>query len=90
MLLGIGVVVTAYTLANILCLVLQCVPLKRIWDPTVPARCFNLLPVFLACAGLNIATDLAMFGLPIPTLWALHLSTWKRVQLIMIFLLGGW
>ena len=79
----------AYTIANIVCLLLQCVPLRKIWDLTVDGRCFNLLPVFITCASLNIATDLAMFGMPMPKLWALKVSTWKRLQLMTIFLVGG-
>lgn len=86
---AIGSVITAYTIVQIVCVVLHCIPFRALWDPQVPARCINLDDVFILCASLNIGTDVAILCLPMPELWKLKVSTRQKVQLTSMFLLGG-
>ena len=84
-------VILAYTTAQVICLLIQCIPLSLIWnfDTTVEGKCFQVGSVLLVCAAMNIVTDLAIFALPIPKLWALQIGSRQKYQLISIFLLGA-
>ena len=43
----------------------------------------------MACAALNVFTDLVILILPIPIVWSLQLPKRQRLVLIGIFSLGG-
>lgn len=43
---------------------------------------------FIASATLNFATDIYILIIPLPLVWKLHLSTNKRIGLILIFATG--
>ena len=88
-LLAIGSVILAYTLVQIICVIVHCIPFAALWDPTVPARCINLDDVILVCSSFNIATDVAILCVPMPELWNLKVTTRQKIQLSVIFLLGG-
>ena len=65
-------------------------PVSAVWDPTVPnPRCIDLDKGLIVCSSINIATDVIMLTLPLPKLWALKISTEKKIQLMGIFLLGS-
>ena len=86
---AIGSLITAFTIVQIVCAVLHCVPIRALWNPQVPGRCIDLDDVFILCGSLNIATDIAILCLPMPELWKLQVSNTRRAQLTFMFLLGG-
>lgn len=85
-----GIIMSAYTITQIICVIIHCVPFAALWDPKVPAHCIDLDDVILVCSSLNIATDVAILILPMPQLWNLKITTRQKLQLTFIFLLGGW
>ena len=86
---AIGSLITAYTIVQIVCAVLHCVPIRALWDPQVLGRCINIDDVFILCGSLNIATDIVILFLPMPELWKLQVSNTRKAQLTFMFLLGG-
>ena len=86
---AIGSILTSYTIVQIVCVVLHCIPIRALWEPQIPARCINLDDVLVVCGSLNIGTDVAILCSPMPELWKLKISTRRRIQLITMFLLGG-
>ena len=86
---AIGSVITAYTIIQIVCVILHCIPVRALWETQVPAHCINLDDVFITCGSLNIGTDIAILCLPMPDLWKLKVSTRQKVQLTFMFLLGS-
>lgn len=79
---GIAVAITAYTLT--LCIITggPCNPLKS--GTTV-----CLENVALSHAVLNIASDLAVVAVPIPTIHGLHLSLKQKISLGCLLALGS-
>jgi len=67
----------------------SCYPIASNWDPTVKGHCIQLSTVVVICSILNIITDIAILALPMPFLWRLQMSWTRKIQLIGIFLLGG-
>ncbi|KAL4995489.1 hypothetical protein BDV10DRAFT_174606 [Aspergillus recurvatus] len=68
--------------------IFSCVPVSHAWDVSSPGRCWmpGVLPY--TSGALSSATDLYVLLLPIRTLWALNITTWKRVRLAAVFSLG--
>ena len=84
-----GSVISLYTLVQIVCGIVHCIPITALWDPTVPAYCINLDDVILVCSAFNIATDVAILVIPMPELWNLRITRRQKLQMTFLFLLGG-
>ncbi|KAL4985185.1 hypothetical protein BDW68DRAFT_189860 [Aspergillus falconensis] len=59
------------------------------WDKTVDGHCFNFSVYFLVIELVDMLIDLAIIGLPIPTVLRLHMSLRKRLAVASIFLLSA-
>ncbi|RDW93166.1 uncharacterized protein DSM5745_00488 [Aspergillus mulundensis] len=68
---------------------LNCIPVARFWDPTVPGSCISSKGLWFSNASMHIATDLAILVIPIPALAKLELPRKQKVALISIFAVGG-
>ncbi|PKS12632.1 hypothetical protein jhhlp_000840 [Lomentospora prolificans] len=82
------VIVGAWGLSQLLIGLLMCRPIQGFWDSTVEATCIPNYPQFYINAAGNIATDIAVFLLPIPVIKHLNLARTQRMILIGIFSLG--
>lgn len=84
-----GTVLSAYTLVQIVFVIMHCIPFTALWDPTVPAHCINVDEAILVCGAFNFATDLAILIMPMPELWKLKITRKQKLQITFLFLLGG-
>ncbi|KAL4759500.1 uncharacterized protein BDW70DRAFT_161601 [Aspergillus foveolatus] len=84
----IGILVTYGTWA-VLSGFLNCIPVARFWDPTIPGSCLSSKALWFSNASMHIATDLAILVIPIPALYSLDLPRKQKVALIAIFAVGG-
>ncbi|PIA98794.1 hypothetical protein CB0940_02363 [Cercospora beticola] len=79
-----------FSLVLMLCLAFACIPLKRVWDPTITeGHCINRGNVFMATAGLNAATDIIMLFLPMPIVFKLQVPRVQKIGLVVIFSVGS-
>jgi len=86
---GIGVIVIIFWISSVFAIIFTCVPVEAAWDYTITdAKCIHILDYFYTCAGVNIATDLLLCFLPLPTIWKLHMPKAQRVVVCFIFGLG--
>lgn len=67
---------------------LQCMPLRKSWDPETPGKCLDLVLFFNVSFGIKLATDLVLFFLPIPMLRSLKISRGKKIGVMFMFSLG--
>ena len=67
---------------------LNCVPVARFWDRTVPGNCLSFEALWFFNAGMNIATDVALMILPMPLLSQLQLPRMQKFALIGVFAVG--
>ena len=86
---SLGAFTLAYSVALLLSSVLQCIPLRALYDPHTSGKCVKLVPAFTICGIFNTMTDIVMLGLPLPQLWKLQIKTVQKLQLTGMFLLGG-
>ncbi|CAI4218920.1 unnamed protein product [Parascedosporium putredinis] len=82
------VIVTAWGLSQLLIGLLMCRPIQGFWDASVEAKCIPNYPQFYINAAGNIATDIAVFLLPLPVIKHLNLPRTQRLILFGIFSLG--
>ncbi|KAM0122622.1 hypothetical protein ACP6JC_000689 [Aspergillus fumigatus] len=69
---------------EIIVVILQCRPVQAAWTP-IPAKCLNLTLFYYVSFGIKLATDIAIFVLPIPPLLRLRVrGLQKFVTLITI------
>ena len=66
---------------------IQCIPLKALWDPSVPGTCFPLA-ANIAAAVLHNVTDFIIFLFPIPTLLPLRIPKKQKIGLVLVFSLS--
>lgn len=84
-----GGIITVYGTWAILSAFLNCVPVARFWDPTVPGHCLAYKPLRYSNASLNIMTDIVILIMPIPALKPLDLPLRQKVGCCCVFALGG-
>lgn len=86
--LVIGVLIGCWTLSQLLTVIFSCSPIRKFWDRDMPGTCIPNLPLWYINAAGNVATDLAIFVLPLPVLKNLNLPRPQKILLMGIFSLG--
>ena len=87
--LAVGSVVVAYTIAQGLSTIFQCIPFDSLWDQSISARCINLNLQPLIMGIINVVTDVVIYAIPMGPIWKLNLPTARKWQLSGLFLVGG-
>ncbi|KAJ5124258.1 uncharacterized protein N7515_008083 [Penicillium bovifimosum] len=68
-----------------------CIPIDQFWNPVEHVRrahCLPEGPVWFVNAGIQVATDLVILGLPMPLLWHLNLPRRQKWGIMVVFSLG--
>jgi hypothetical protein len=87
---GTGVVVVVFWISSIFAIIFTCVPVQAAWDFTIrDDRCIQILDYFYVSAAFNIATDLLLCFLPLPTIWNLGMPRLQRVIVCLLFSMGS-
>ncbi|KAI0965936.1 hypothetical protein F4678DRAFT_467077 [Xylaria arbuscula] len=90
--LGILVLIVLWTLAFFLATVLECngQNLNLLWKSivTFKTQCQKYKTIQLAHCVTDVATDLIVLSLPLPSIWALHTSIRQKVVISLMFLIG--
>lgn len=85
----IGLAWICYTLGTILAAFLVCQPLPYYWDTTIAGgHCGDEFLSYVLTGSINIATDVMVLLLPIPSLMSLEMSLSRKLTLIATFACG--
>jgi hypothetical protein len=85
---GIGGFVVAWVVTCTFMFVFICVPVAKVWDPTLPGHCIDQVGTWIANAASTILTDVAILALPIPQVWKLQLRKPEKIGVTVAFGLG--
>jgi len=67
-----------------------CRPIAFNWDKTIPdGKCGDNIAAFLSQTAINIAIDIAIFILPLPSLWSLQMPFAKKFGIWIMFSVGA-
>lgn len=77
-----------YTITTF-CEIFACSPIAKAWDPLITeGHCLPTLVFINASSAINSISDIAILILPQTVIWKLQLSTKKKAQVSIIFLVG--
>ena len=66
-----------------------CIPIKAIWDVTVPGKCINHKVSLMMGASFNSLSDICILIMPQRAIWNMESMSWKKKWgLSALFLLG--
>lgn len=68
---------------------LQCQPVAKFWDSSIPGTCVNKAATYYANAAINIAQDISLVMLPFFMLRHLAMPKREKISLMAILALGG-
>lgn len=84
-----ALIVIVFWITSVFCIIFTCVPIQAAWDYSIEdARCIDILAYFYTVAGVNIATDLLLCFVPLPTVWRLQMPKAQRVVVCVLFGMG--
>lgn len=66
---------------------LTCIPVAVVY-PAMAGKCLNTLLIWYITAGMSMVTDLAIFCIPLHSVWKLQLPLRQKVMVMGIFCLG--
>ena len=77
-----------WSLATILIGYLICTPLSKLWTETTAGHCGSATAAYISLGVLDVVLDMAVFALPIPSLYKLQVSKHRKIALAATFALG--
>ncbi|KAK4152193.1 hypothetical protein C8A00DRAFT_35104 [Chaetomidium leptoderma] len=80
--------VALWSTANILQVFLICRPFAKTYSLTAEGVCGDQVASFIAIGAFNIISDVIILTLPLPTVWALKMSTPSKLGITGVFLIG--
>jgi len=81
-------VVGVWGVSQLFLTIFQCWPVSGFWDKDINHTCLPMAPQWYVHAAGNIATDIAIFILPIPVLHTLSLPLVEKILIFFVFGLG--
>ncbi|PWY69041.1 integral membrane protein [Aspergillus sclerotioniger CBS 115572] len=84
----VGTIVILWALSVSIAGVLNCVPVHKFWDRTVPGHCVDTVSYYYGQQIPNILTDVVLLVMPLKSVWALPISKAQRLLLSGVFLVG--
>lgn len=88
--IAMGVVLANWVATGIIATFTICQPFAFKWDKTIEdGKCANLMAAYKYISIPNIVTDIAILVLPVPSLWKLHTSKWRKIGIFVTFATGG-
>lgn len=82
------VLIIGYAIASIIATIVQCIPISRVFDKTVPGTCINLTIFWFANGIANVLGDGVILILPLGEIKNLHLPRRQKWGLYLVFALG--
>ena len=87
---AVGIFTILWTVASIVAGVAMCIPIEKLWDPTITGGvCIPLAPIGLAITSSHIATDFIILFMPAPLVLKLKTTRKKKILVISTFVVGG-
>lgn len=69
--------------------IFQCVPREKIWNPTVPGRCYSVQGILVGTAIFNVVLNCTILALPLIVLKKLQMKRRKKITVCAVFAVAG-
>lgn len=84
-----GVVIALNGISIVITILALCRPISYRWNPAMHGHCGDRMAFYRFASIPNIASDVAVLLLPLPTLFKLKMSSQKKAGVILTFLTGS-
>ena len=85
----VGAFVIANFIGGLVSVFQYCKPIAHFWDPLgVPGHCSNLPLTITMDSMLLLITDLIIYMMPMPVIWKLRMTTRRKIEITLMFLVG--
>ncbi|KAI1662759.1 hypothetical protein F4813DRAFT_341794 [Daldinia decipiens] len=68
---------------------LQCQPVAKIWQDSIPGHCLDTESLFLIGSIADVVMDFVILALPLPAIIGLQMPLSRKLELVVLFALGG-
>lgn len=86
---GVSIVTMLWSISMFIERLLVCNPPAKLWDPSIPGFCVNSQIVIIFAESINSLLDFVMIGMAIYVVQKLNIGTAQKLQLSIIFGIGG-
>jgi len=83
-----AIVSVVFGLSSILAILLSCMPIAKLWRPSMSGQCINNQAFYYANGGFMIFNDIFLYLLPIIIVRGVQISKAKATAMNMLFALG--
>jgi hypothetical protein len=87
--IGVAAIVVGWMISVTLVQIFTCNPIPGAWLQTITKKCIDQTAFYYGNAISNVITDFILLIMPMPMIWKLNMSTSKKVNVTMLFILGG-
>lgn len=77
--------VVAWTVCTCTLGAVACLPIRKMWDQSVPGTCINIAAYYYGIQVVNIMTDIYIIIIPVNEIYKLPLSISQKVSLWVLF-----
>lgn len=84
----IGAFLITWSVANIIATLAICRPIARNWDRTIPGSCGSPTKQYTSMMVINMITDIALLGLPLPYLFSLQMALKRKIVATVMMTIG--
>ena len=85
----IGAIVLAWYVVCQVIAIAQCLPIQHYWQRLGPGHCIRSSNFYIVLDSVDLATDLAILVLPIPSIWQIQIRQSRKISLSVVFSLGS-
>lgn len=85
----VGAVVIADAMGIFVSVCTFCTPIAHFWDPRgVQGHCVNEVIATTLYSLTLVVTDLIIYVMPMPIIWKLRMTTSRKIETILVFMVG--
>lgn len=85
----VGAIVIANSIGVFVSVCCYCTPIAHFWDPLrVPGHCINEVVATTMFSLTLMITDLIIYVMPMPIIWKLKMTTRRRIEITLVFVIG--
>ncbi|MCJ1424710.1 hypothetical protein MMC29_002598 [Sticta canariensis] len=66
-----------------------CIPIRKVWTPTLPGTCLRMSRVYIVNCIASIVSDFIILILPMSSIWGLKTTTMRKVGITALFAAGA-
>lgn len=84
----VGAIIAIWWGTSTFITIFQCRPIHYFWDSETLGGCLESRAFFIGIAIPNIALDLVVLSIPLPSIWQLQLPRLQKAALTVLFTVG--